>query len=61
MKTYDQFLKIPDYIYSCINLDSDEQKILSVIISYESNNKALYMCKETFSEILLLAFNIFSH
>ena len=50
MKEHKQFVVIPDYLYSCRNLDNDERLILGVAISYEKDNKKLYMSKDTFAE-----------
>lgn len=50
MKEYKQFVVIPDYLYNCRNLDNDERLILGVVISYEKDNKKLYMSKDTFAE-----------
>tara|TARA_R110000744_G_scaffold207836_1_gene326536 strand:- start:33 stop:617 length:585 start_codon:yes stop_codon:yes gene_type:complete len=50
MREYKQFVVIPDYLYNCRNLDNDERLILSVVMSYENDNKKLYMSKATFAE-----------
>ena len=50
MKEYKQFVVIPDFLYTCRNLDNDERLILGVVMSYENDNKKLYMSKDTFAE-----------
>lgn len=50
MREYKQFVNIPDYLYSCRNLDNDERVIIAVVMSYENDNKKLYMSKATFAE-----------
>lgn len=50
MREYKQFVVIPDYLYNCRNLDNDERLIIAVVISYQNDNKKLYMSKVTFAE-----------
>lgn len=50
MREYKQFVVIPDFLYSCRNLDNDERLIIAVVMSYENDNKKLYMSKATFAE-----------
>jgi len=50
MREYKQFVVIPDFLYNCRNLDNDERMIIAVVMSYQNDNKKLYMSKATFAE-----------